>query len=505
MNKLNSQDLPPEPYSFIKSIAEQGYSLSTALADLIDNSVTAEASRIEVLTDVSSEPFRIFIADNGKGMSADDLHSNMRFPSNNPDFQRAGHDLGRFGLGMKTASFSQTRCFTVISRQEGEENYSARTWNVNYLKETRRWSIIINSAEDIERLLQEYQQLSKGYNEHSNNFIPNTIIVWSGLYKIERLKNDNKFRRDALADELHDEAMDHLGMVFHRFLSRPSDSLTIRINNALVTPFDPFPEQESDLLALAGSFKLHEGDPITIKGFILPSRSIKESREGNSIWTLGKRSLTDMEGIYVYRNDRLIVFGGWNRLIKKSPQFQLGRLKVDVGNRLDELFHLNVSKSSLKIPFELKQAFLRTVAQIKDGSYKEYRNRINHELIEKKTKTGARPLLSRIITDKGAEYRINEEFPLIEELTPYLDTTSHKLFKGFVRAVNNQLRMIMGQEEKHINREVGSAVDKETAADIISDYQNFKSKGYSKEKILGLLYSLYSKEDVDYILNNNKE
>ncbi|WP_210487272.1 ATP-binding protein [Rufibacter aurantiacus] len=501
MKKRFSEELPPEPFSFIKSISEQGYSLSTALADLIDNSITADASRVEILSDVSSEPFRIFIADNGNGMTEQELHLNMRFPSNNPDNLRSSPDLGRFGLGMKTASFSQTRCFTVLSRSQGSAVYAARTWDVDYLRQTGNWSIIINTSEEIECLLQEYRNLSEEYIGHDKDFMPGTIIIWCGLYKIERLRNDMSFRKGALADELHDETADHLGMVFHRFLDSKTSRLTIRINNVLVNSFDPFPEKEPDLLALAGSFKIHEGDPVKIKGYVLPARSIKESKEGISVWTSGKRSLTDMEGIYVYRNGRLIISGGWNRLLKKSPQFQLGRLKVDIGNKLDALFHLNVSKSSLKIPFELKQAFLRAVAEIKEESYKEYRNRINNELIEKGKKAGAEPLLIKVITDKGAEYRINPEFSLIQEIEPHLDHSSHRLFNTLIRAVNNQLKLILGYEDNQGSRELNTVVDEETSKDIIAYMEMFQKKNYSKDRVLNTLYSIFRKEEVDIILN----
>jgi HSP90 family molecular chaperone len=108
----------PNPEFLIKSIAEQGYSLETALADLMDNSITANASRIEVLTKIDQEPFTLFLSDNGDGMSKDSLKRNMQFPSKSPDDSRESNDLGRFGLGLKTASFSQTRAFTVLSRKK---------------------------------------------------------------------------------------------------------------------------------------------------------------------------------------------------------------------------------------------------------------------------------------------------------------------------------------------------------------------------------------------------
>jgi hypothetical protein len=496
-----SEELPPEPYTFIKSIAEQGYSLSTALADLIDNSVAAEASRVEILSNESNDVFRIFIADNGKGMSEHELHQNVRFPSSDPGVIRAGHDLGRFGLGMKTASFSQTRKFTVMSRKKGTTDYFARTWDVDYLKKTGKWSLIINSDDEISIFLEEYYQLSKeDYLKYDQTFLPNTIIIWSGMYKIERLRQDMSFKKKAFLEELNDEASEHIGLVFHRLLGSSSNKLSVRINNDMVTPFNPFPV-ESDVRKLVPYSKVQNGDFVSIQGYILPARSIKESKESNhSAWTSGKRSMTDMEGIYVYRNGRLIVYGGWNRLLRKSPQFQLGRLKVEIGNTLDEMFHLNVSKSSLKIPYEFRQVFLRAVSEIKKEAFREYKNRISNELIVKGTRQTDIPLLIRVDTPGGAELRLNSEFPLVEELLSCLAPEPKKIFQDLVRKINNRIQEVAGFDEDKSKNSIISEIDDELLDDIRFYIDLFKKRNYSEDELRVALYSLFDIEAVDEVL-----
>ena len=134
----------PNPEFLIKSIAEQGYSLETALADLMDNSITANATRIEVLTKIDTEPFILFLSDNGDGMDKTSLKKNMQFPSKSPEETRELSDLGRFGLGLKTASFSQTRIFTVLSRKRGSDKFFGLTWDVNHLKNSGKWEMILN-------------------------------------------------------------------------------------------------------------------------------------------------------------------------------------------------------------------------------------------------------------------------------------------------------------------------------------------------------------------------
>ena len=144
-HKENYLVAQPNPEFLIKSIAEQGYSLETALADLMDNAITANASRIEVLTKIDKEPFTLFISDNGDGMSKESLKSNMQFPSKSPEDSRESNDLGRFGLGLKTASFSQTRAFTVLSRKKGTEFFSGLTWDVKHLKDSESYPMPIGS------------------------------------------------------------------------------------------------------------------------------------------------------------------------------------------------------------------------------------------------------------------------------------------------------------------------------------------------------------------------
>ena len=134
MENYETEDVTPSAVDLIKSISEQGYSLETSIADLIDNSISANASKIEILLSTDTKPFRLFIADDGNGMDETKLKSAIKFPSSSIDEQRQKSDLGRFGLGLKSASFSQTRNLTVLSRKKGSTNYSGRTWDVEFLK-----------------------------------------------------------------------------------------------------------------------------------------------------------------------------------------------------------------------------------------------------------------------------------------------------------------------------------------------------------------------------------
>ncbi|PKQ65915.1 ATP-binding protein [Labilibaculum filiforme] len=439
------EDASPNPEYLIKSIAEQGYSLETSLADLMDNSISANADKIEVLIDTESVPFTLFMADNGNGMSEESLRNNMQFPSNSPDSKRNADDLGRFGLGMKTASFSQTRKFTVLSKKRGTTNFSARTWDVEYLK-SNGWKIIVNSQDEIQSLVSQYKKLSSEYLSEFSDFEPNTIVVWRGLYKFENYLAE-KNRTEALHKEITQVTTDYLSLVFHRFLEDKNNPLNIRINNHLIEPFDPFPIRESDFRPMEPKQGGFSTEIIKIEGFVLPSRSIEESKSSNSIWTTKYRGLMDMEGIYIYRANRIILFGGWNGLIRKAQRLQLARIKVEVGNSVDHLLHLNVAKSQIVIPHELKKAFESTINELKVEAEREFYNRGIRKFSGDRSHNQVQ-LFERISSNKGVLLALNENFPLIKLLNESLSEGQRSQLKLIMKMTNTRINHI-----RHVHEE----------------------------------------------------
>jgi len=441
---LQYEDVTPNPEYLIKSISEQGYKLETALADLIDNSISANATKVEILINTDEEPFTLFLADNGEGMDEETLKSSMRFPSNSPDGKRGVLDLGRFGLGMKTASFSQTRKFTVLSRKKGTSQYAGRTWDLELLK-NNEWKLLVNSEKEINIILEEYQEQSRDKLDAFDNYTPNTIIVWYGLYKYQDYLEESN-RQKALKMEIEETLRGHLSLVFHRFMERKKLPLQIRINNKQLKAFNPFPIHEQDFRSIEFRQKSFGDDSIKLEGFVLPSRSIDETKECSStIWTTKYRSLTDMEGIYIYRAERIILFGGWNGLIKQAPRLQLARLKVDIGNSVDHLLHLNVAKSQVIIPHDLKDAFEGYIDELKEEAIKEFYNRgISRFSTKKEKRVG---LFERKASSKGMLLELNMNFPIIEALNDELSSSSQGKLKVLLRMINRQVNSIRQIQE----------------------------------------------------------
>lgn len=486
MDKNDSlyEDVTPNPEFLIKSIAEQGYSLESALADLMDNSLSANASRIEVLADAEKQPFTLFLADNGDGMSLAQLKSAMQFPSSSPEDSRSNNDLGRFGLGLKTASFSQTRSFTVLSRQKGESLYNARTWDVSLLK-SGKWRMLINNADEINELLLQYNCISKEHLNESAKFSANTIVIWKGLYKFENYIDENN-RIAALKKELTEVTAEYLEIVFHRFMEREANPLILRINNKILSPFNPFPISQSNFRSLEPLKKKFHDDAIKIEGFVLPSRSIDESSDGLNIWTTRYRSLMGMEGIYIYRCNRIIFFGGWNRLIKKGPRLQLARLRVDIGNGVDNLINLNVAKSQVIIPHDLKRGFEEYIIKLKVEAEKEFYNR-GLDRFPSPSKPKVEGLFSKKSSNKGVLLEFNDDFPLIKDLKLGLDKDDKSKFLVLLKMINTQVNKIrhVHQTQEFVGLEEHDGVSLEHIATCIKSMKNLGIKNtVIKERIV---------------------
>ncbi|MGV3705095.1 MAG: ATP-binding protein [Arcticibacter sp.] len=475
-----TEDATPSPEHLIKSIAEQGYSLETSLADLIDNSISASANKIEILINPDQSPFTLFLADNGHGMSEERLKRCMQFPSSSLEAQRIDSDLGRFGLGLKTASFAQTRRFTVLSRSGSSEAYSARTWDVSYLKEKQKWKIIINSPEEIAQLLNDYTELSSAYLNHFADFWPSTIVVWQGLYKFEEYL-DLQDRSNSLKNQISETTTEYLSLVFHRFMEREIDPLFIRVNNALIKPFNPFPTAISDVRLIESRQRVFKSDVIKLEGYVLPVRSIEESKEANNVWTTKSRGLMDMEGMYIYRSDRVILFGGWNGIIRKSPRLQLARLKVEVGNKVDNLLHLNVAKSQITIPYDLRFGFLKYISELKGEAEKEYFNRGIRKISSKEADTIAQ-LFQRIASNKGTLLEVNSEFPLVKVLESKIDAESRKILKVLIRMINTTVNKIrhVHDDYSYVDNGLSSSGDADALQATISQ---LLTSGTSKQNI----------------------
>ena len=208
-----------------------------------------------------------------------------------------------------------------------------------------------------------------------------------------------------------------------------------------------------------------------------------------------------MEGLYVYRADRIIVFGGWNSVIKKSARLQLARLRVEIGNGIDQLFHLNVAKSSITIPYGERIAFIRYVSTLKTEAEKEYRNYVT---TSPKTKSEVKSLFIKVATNNGLSLEFDESFPLLQSLTDSLDEQQRKKMRIIFKMVTttiNKLRKVQSDEnfvdlaeksgfsEKELEEMIGLLLDAGmNKKDILNDI--IPSMGISENSLPESIFKL---------------
>jgi Histidine kinase-, DNA gyrase B-, and HSP90-like ATPase len=322
-----------------------GYGPTEAIADLVDNSVAAGAHSVEITLRFDGGDSWIRIADDGRGMDAEMITEAMRYGAAR-DY--GAEDLGKFGLGLKTASMSQCRCLTVASRtSKSVARVEARQLDLNYIEDHDAWDIlIVGAAERSESLIGPLK-------EHRG-----TVVLWEDLDRILTYQDPGGGWARRHMINLAERLDAHLGMVFHRFLAGevPRKKLKITINDVMVDPWDPFardePQTEAgrsedvELNTAAGSGIVH------FAPYTLPP---KASFSSDPAWRRmsGPHSWNRQQGFYIYRASRLIQSGGWSNMRTADEHTKLARIALLFSPELDAAFGINVAKMRVTLPSEL--------------------------------------------------------------------------------------------------------------------------------------------------------
>lgn len=392
-------EIPPNPSPLIESLRDLGYSMGTGLADLIDNSITAGARNVQILSSPSTDSPMIGILDDGAGMSASVLTEAMRLGTHSPLDVRDRSDLGRFGLGLKTASFSQCRKLSVVSRANAVT--SCAQWDLDHVARSKRWEMRI--PDDPSAI-----PWSERLGAHG------TLVVWEHLGFAEGADADDYGPAD-LVSEL-DEARSHLELVFHRFLSGEPGRAKIgmELNNRPLEPFDPF----------------HSGHPATQRGpvetlkvgnqtvrvepFTLPHHARVSQAEWDRYG--GAEGYVRNQGFYVYRERRLIIHGTWFGLARQTELTKLARVRVDIPNSLDQPWKIDVKKASAQLPPSVRDRLRRIVERLGTPSKRVYTSRGRRLATENRV-----PVWSRAQSQNQISYSINTEHPAVAGLLAKLE------------------------------------------------------------------------------------
>jgi len=393
--------LPPSAASLTASLRDLGYSLETAIADLIDNSISAEATEIDVFCDLSRRAPVLVIADNGRGMTGDQVIAALRHGAIDPRQKRGPKDLGRFGLGLKTASFSQCRRLTAVSTVKGV--YAGAEWNLDEVEKNDDWLIGILDPDEIST--QPYLE-ALGDN--------GTLIIWRNLDRL--FEDETGRRRDEIVNEKLTIVERHLSLVFHRFLAggvKGRRKLAIRINGHPITPFDPFCRKNEATQILPEETVWVDDVAITMQPYILPHHSRLSPSEYD--FYQDRSDFISNQGAYVYRNGRLMAWGDWFRMVPKGEATKLARVQIDFPNCLDEAWTIDIKKSRARPPHAVRERLRQIIAKIADRSVTVHRGRGKRLFHEDKA-----PLWERYADHGGICYEINAEHPLITAMSQKL-------------------------------------------------------------------------------------
>ena len=407
--------LSPSPAALVESLRSIGYTVETAIADIIDNSISAGAINISVRFRWSEGKPWVAVLDDGCGMTPEQLREAMRFGTQSPLLERAKHDLGRFGLGLKTASISQCRRLTVCSKS-GEDT-SVCEWDLDYLTAaaTDDWMLKVIDHDEQQR----DELLAQLNGDFFKDLISGTAVIWRGMDAMlagtESIDSERKF------SEMMNQTREHLETVFHRFLSPDPGQKAVRIdfNNSQLTAFNPFGPNIPARQELPVEKVSVNGESIEVQPYILPHHN-KVSRAEYDRYA-GEGGYLQNQGFYVYRNRRLIMKATWFRLIKKEELNKLIRVRIDIPNSLDHIWAINVNKSQVSPPEIVRKQLKNIIHRISGAGKQVYKRKaakiLNRNMV---------PVWNREVSEGKINYSVNLSHPLLSEPLEELSPQSRK-------------------------------------------------------------------------------
>jgi hypothetical protein len=417
-----SYEVMPSAARLTESLRDIGYDFPTAVADLVDNSIAAGASRVDIDIEFDGPDSYVSVADDGLGMTANKLLEALRFGTRR---QYQPGELGRYGLGLKTAPLSQCRRFTVVTRRSAVNRVvTRRTLDLDIIAEWDSWLIVE------EGLTPPVQLAARRLHD-----APGTVVVWEKLDRIlPAARQDGGWAKRRFA-ALAVKTVEHLSMVFHRFLEghhgRPP--IVITVNGEKVVPWNPFGQDEPATQAMPERvFEVLHGSGtghVRMQRFVLPAKD-KFSSVGEFERMSGPLKWNRQQGLYIYRADRLVQWGGWNGIRAIDEHTKLARASLEFGTELDALFSVNVAKMRVSLPTVLRQMIERPVHDLclrADHTYRKTSTRQGPLTVER---GGAAPVqlttvglaLQMAALELGHSEALQEMLQLIKQRDAHLVT-----------------------------------------------------------------------------------
>lgn len=464
-NEYKTISAIPEASSMIETFRAIGYNIETAIADIIDNSISANAKNIWINFEWLGEDTWISIKDDGVGMDENEIIQAMRPGSINPLNERTSKDLGRFGLGLKTASFSQARKLTVISKKINNTIVNW-TWDLDFVNQIGDWKLI--KYELNENVLNEMSELKSG-----------TIVLWNDIDRqVKGISKEDKNAMDKFLQTMQN-VKKHIAMVFHKFIG--SKRIKIYFQKRVIDAWDPFLVNESSTQVFPEE-RILNGE-VKIVGFVLPHKSKLEEEtyriaEGINGWN-------GQQGFYVYRNDRLLLAGDWLGIFRKEEHYKLARIQIEISNSLDLDWQIDIKKSIARPPLVLKDQIKAYALNVRQRAVEVYRHkgRIVQQI------AGQKFVPFWIEHRRGDKwfFKVNRENPILTKIKEHAKNDSDKAIETLLRFIEETIPSKSIYIKESEKPELQGSPFEATNHEIIKNtmqllYSNYLSQGISEDE-----------------------
>ena len=461
--ELEIREALPEAASMIETFRAIGYSLETAVADIVDNSITAGSNRIYINRIWAGGNSVITIKDNGCGMTDDELIQALRPGAQNPLIHRDENDLGRFGLGLKTASFSQCRKLTVITKKNGETSYW--TWDLDFIAECKKWNLIKWMPKEFEHSLDEVDS--------------GTIVIWSNLDRIvaSDISKDNLNAKEKFSNSLQ-KVRDHLSMTFHRFIEERQISIIWGCHE--IKPWNPFFPLEPKCQTFPIEY-LHGN--VTMRGYVLPHRiNFSTDKVYNS--AKGLKGWNGQQGFYVYRGKRLLLSGSWLGIFHKEEAYKLARIMIDIPNSQDAEWQIDIKKSKAQPPINIREQIEQYAKSVRNAAEEVFRHR--GKILRQRSGQEFHPLWLEKMKDGKWSYIVNRKNPTIATIKQIAlhnpDIAIETLLKLIESNVPTKTIFINESKDEDSTEPITSLDNDEVKTLIKALYESFVAQGRSSSQ-----------------------
>lgn len=483
MSEYKKYKSMPNAHLLLSSLRSVGYTEDTAIADILDNCISAGADIIKIKFDWKYK--RIIIVDNGSGMQENELLNAMRIGSANPNDNRLDIDLGRFGMGMKTASFSLGKKLLVVTKYHN--TIANACWDLNRIELDNEWNLYIedNKCEIVSFATSELDKFENG-----------TAIIISDLDRLIDCNNIEKSKNRFY--NIIKKVKKHLSLVFHRFIEE--DGICIEVNNNVINPWNPFLINNRATQELAS--EIYEEKEVLVQPYILPHKT-KFATEDDYNNAGGIKGWLNSQGFYVYRNRRLIAYGTWFGKIRKEYSFNLARIKLDISSKYDFDWKIDIKKSKAVPPVYLDDLISNVIYRSTEKSTKIYNSRGAYGKRKKNINENLKFVWEQKKDSTGRTmFFLNKNHPLLTNLISELNDDIKKQLKAYLALVENYSPIVisgLSDSIKNLNIDSVKNIHEMDKLKIQEYCKIYKKLKFEKEEIIDVILNM---KEYSYVEKN---